>query len=59
MKEKQTIYISDNISRSQEILQEASQLLWKKFDIQDSTIQIESYASEMDDCDHCQDPVDH
>jgi len=47
----------DDIIQSQEILQEASKLMHKRFAIQDSTIQIELYAREMDDCDHCQDPV--
>lgn len=52
------ICVLDDILQSQDILQEASKLMYKRFAIQDSTIQIELYAREMDDCDHCQDPVE-
>lgn len=50
------MWISDEQSDHQVILQEASKLVCNKYGVQEPTIQIEHYTSEMDECNHCQDP---
>ena len=49
----------DDLNKSQRILTQASRLLKAQYDIDNSTIQIELYSIDMEDCDHCQDPVEH
>ncbi|XP_067945824.1 proton-coupled zinc antiporter SLC30A2-like [Watersipora subatra] len=45
-----------DVNLSQGIVQEATKVFSKEYDVQDCTIQIEIYSPEMQDCDHCQDP---
>lgn len=49
----------EDINKSLDITQKAARTLNTRFDVKDPTIQIELYSREMEDCDHCQDPVTH
>ncbi|MGH0135814.1 UNVERIFIED_CONTAM: hypothetical protein FKN15_030464 [Acipenser sinensis] len=42
----------------QAVLKEANEVLQSKFDFHTTTIQIENYSEDMQDCQECQDPRD-
>ena len=50
--------ISDKSIGHQEVLTVASELMRKRYGINECTIQIEDYVAEMDDCSQCQEPKD-
>ncbi|KXJ09581.1 Zinc transporter 8 [Exaiptasia diaphana] len=50
--------VVDDPSHSQRVLEEASTICSKEFDIQHSTIQIETHSEERESCKVCDDPQD-
>ncbi|MBN3301933.1 ZNT2 protein, partial [Amia calva] len=45
-------------AEGQQVLKEANRVLQDTFDFHTTTIQIENYSEDMQDCHHCQDPQD-
>ncbi|ESO05532.1 hypothetical protein HELRODRAFT_111080 [Helobdella robusta] len=48
----------ENLQQSQQVITQANQMLKDKFNIYESTIQVENYVNGMDDCNKCKEPKD-